>query len=79
MKSHGVPEMMAHLRGDISRDEMVARWRRVTKQYARRQMTWMRHRPPQSHRVIRQLDVQLDSCAVRALFSYEQEHGKTKR
>ena len=79
MKSHGVPEMMAHLRGDISRDEMVARWRRVTKQYARRQMTWMRHRPPQSHHVIRQLDVQLDSCAVRALFSYEQEHGKTKR
>ena len=75
MKSHGVPEMMAHLKGEIGRDEMMSRWRRVTKQYARRQMTWMRHRPPHSHHVLSQLD----SCAVRdALFSYEQEHGKRK-
>ena len=80
MKSHGVPEIMAYLKGEISRDEMINQWRRVTKQYARRQMTWMRHRPPHSHHVIRQLDAQLDECSVRkALFSYEQEHGKTKR
>ena len=42
MKAHGVPHLMAHLRGEISLDEAIARGQRDTRHYAKRQMTWAR-------------------------------------
>ena len=43
MRAHGVPELAAHLRGEISIEEAARRARLVTGQYAKRQMTWFRH------------------------------------
>jgi tRNA dimethylallyltransferase len=43
MRAHGVPELTAHLRGEISIEEAARRARLVTGQYAKRQATWFRH------------------------------------
>jgi tRNA dimethylallyltransferase len=46
MRAHGVPGLLAHLRGEASLDEAVARGKRDTKAYAKRQETWFRHQLP---------------------------------
>jgi tRNA dimethylallyltransferase len=43
MRAHGVPELAAHLRGEISIEEAARRARLVTSQYAKRQATWFHH------------------------------------
>ena len=43
MKGVGIPELLRHLRGEISLDEAVAAAQRATRRYAKRQMTWFRH------------------------------------
>lgn len=51
MRAHGVPELAAHLRGEISLAEAAQRTERATGQYTKRQATWFRHRilaPPGS-------------------------------
>ncbi len=44
MRAHGVPELGAHLRGEISLGEACRRAELVTGQYTKRQATWFRHR-----------------------------------
>ena len=44
MRAHGVPELSAHLRGDITLAEAARRAELVTGQYTKRQATWFRHR-----------------------------------
>jgi tRNA dimethylallyltransferase len=39
----GYGAMLAHVRGHLSLDEAIARTRTATRQYARRQLTWLRH------------------------------------
>ncbi|GLS43904.1 tRNA dimethylallyltransferase [Methylobacterium brachythecii] len=43
MRAHGVPGLIAHLDGEISRDEAIARGQGDTRRYAKRQFTWFRH------------------------------------
>ena len=43
MKAVGLPELMRHLRGEISLADAVAAAQRATRHYAKRQMTWFRH------------------------------------
>jgi tRNA dimethylallyltransferase len=43
MKSVGVPELLRHLRGEISLDEAIRLAQQATRRYAKRQMTWFRH------------------------------------
>jgi tRNA dimethylallyltransferase len=43
MRAHGVPELAAHLRGEIPIEEATRRISLVTGQYAKRQATWFRH------------------------------------
>jgi tRNA dimethylallyltransferase len=43
MRAHGVPELAAYLRGDITLTEAAARAVLATHQYTKRQMTWFRH------------------------------------
>ncbi|KMO10053.1 tRNA (adenosine(37)-N6)-dimethylallyltransferase MiaA [Methylobacterium indicum] len=43
MRAHGVPGLIAHLRGDLPYDEAVARGQADTRRYAKRQVTWFRH------------------------------------
>ncbi len=46
MKAIGVPELLAHLRGEVSLDEAIARAKTATRHYIKRQLTWWRpHRP----------------------------------
>ena len=42
MKALGVPELAAHLRGEISREDAVTRAQQHTRNYAKRQTTWFR-------------------------------------
>ena len=44
LRAHGVPELRAHLAGDITLAEAAIRAERVTGQYTKRQATWFRHR-----------------------------------
>ena len=44
MRAHGVPELAAHLRGEITLAEAERRAVLATGQYTRRQATWFRHR-----------------------------------
>lgn len=48
MRAIGVPEIAAMLRGEIGRDEALARGQAATRQYAKRQYTWFRNQPPAS-------------------------------
>ncbi len=43
MRAHGVPGLIAHLDGMVSREEAVRRGQADTRAYAKRQMTWFRH------------------------------------
>jgi tRNA dimethylallyltransferase len=43
MRAHGVPELAAHLRGDLTLDEAVDRAVLATGRYTRRQSTWFAH------------------------------------
>lgn len=45
LRTIGYQEPMAHLRGEIGYDEMVARLKQNTRRYAKRQLTWLRRRP----------------------------------
>jgi tRNA dimethylallyltransferase len=43
MRAHGVPELVSHLRGEITLVEAARRAELVTGQYSKRQATWFRH------------------------------------
>ncbi len=45
MRAHGMPELSAYLRSEITLAEASLRVERVTGQYTKRQATWFRHRP----------------------------------
>jgi tRNA dimethylallyltransferase len=46
MKAVGVREIAAYLGGEIGRAEMIGRGQQATRNYAKRQYTWFRHRVP---------------------------------
>jgi tRNA dimethylallyltransferase len=43
MRAHGVPGLLAHLRGEMGLDEAIAKGQGDTRRYAKRQFTWFRH------------------------------------
>jgi tRNA dimethylallyltransferase len=43
MRAIGVPPLMAHLAGASTVEEAIARWKLDTRQYAKRQATWLRN------------------------------------
>ena len=46
MRAIGVPELGAHLRGELTLDQAVAAGSQATRRYAKRQYTWFAHQPP---------------------------------
>ena len=44
MKAVGVPELLRYLGGEISLAEAIGLAQHATRRYAKRQMTWFRHR-----------------------------------
>lgn len=49
MKAHGVPHLIAHLRGEFSLEAAITRGQADTRAYAKRQHTWFRHQLPDWH------------------------------
>jgi tRNA dimethylallyltransferase len=47
MKAHGVPALIRHLRGEITREQATGIGRADTRHYAKRQFTWFRHQLPE--------------------------------
>jgi tRNA dimethylallyltransferase len=47
MKAHGVPALIRHLSGEITREEASLIGRADTRHYAKRQFTWFRHQLPE--------------------------------
>ncbi len=45
LRTIGYPEVVAHVRGEIDGTELVERIQALTRQYAKRQMTWFRKEP----------------------------------
>ncbi len=43
LRAHGVPELAAHLRGDLTLEDAAARAIAATGRYMKRQSTWLRH------------------------------------
>ena len=58
MRAHGVPELSAHLRGELALAEATRRIELVTGQYTKRQTTWFRH-----HQLAEPPRVRYDPCA----------------
>ncbi|MEJ5975762.1 tRNA (adenosine(37)-N6)-dimethylallyltransferase MiaA [Novosphingobium sp. PS1R-30] len=46
MRAIGVPEIATYLRGEASLDEATRSGAQATRNYAKRQFTWLRHQPP---------------------------------
>jgi tRNA dimethylallyltransferase len=44
MKAVGLPELLSHLRGEMTLADATAAAQEATRRYAKRQMTWFRHR-----------------------------------
>jgi tRNA dimethylallyltransferase len=61
MRAHGVPELAAFLRGELTLEAAARRVELVTGQYAKRQATWFRHHtlaePAQTHTIHAQIGV----------------------
>jgi tRNA dimethylallyltransferase len=47
MKAHGVPALLRHLVGEITREQAAEIGRADTRHYAKRQFTWFRHQLPE--------------------------------
>ena len=43
MRAHGVPGLLAHLRGELRLEDAIATGQADTRAYAKRQFTWFRH------------------------------------
>ncbi len=46
MRAHGVPALLAHLRGEMTLHEATVVGQADTRRYAKRQFTWFRHQMP---------------------------------
>jgi tRNA dimethylallyltransferase len=67
MRAIGVREISALLRGEISRDEALARGQQATRQYAKRQYTWFRRQPPQDWTRVESEDYDAETLFVSLL------------
>jgi tRNA dimethylallyltransferase len=47
MKAHGVPILIRHIKGEVTREAAAAFGHTETRQYAKRQFTWFRHQLPE--------------------------------
>jgi tRNA dimethylallyltransferase len=46
MRAHGVPALMAHLRGEMALEDAISRGQADTRAYVKRQFTWFRQQMP---------------------------------
>lgn len=75
MKALGVPELLRHLRGEISLAEAADRAKAATRRYAKRQVTWFRHQYPAD----RTIDAQLSESLIDEVFTEIRQFVLTRR
>lgn len=46
MRAHGVRELIAYLKGEVTREEAIEKSCQITRNYAKRQTTWINHQMP---------------------------------
>jgi len=63
LQSLGYAEVVAHLQGKMTRDELLEAVKRKTRQYAKRQRTWFNNRPTGLR--IEQFPVKIDRILAR--------------
>jgi tRNA dimethylallyltransferase len=51
MRAHGVPELIQHLRGTMSKEDAIAKGQQNTRNYAKRQLTWLRNQFPSAQAI----------------------------
>lgn len=51
LKAVGVPELLAHLRGELTLPDALAAAQQATRRYAKRQITWFRHQMGEATRL----------------------------
>lgn len=49
MKALGVPELVAYIKGEMSQEDAIAKAQQVSRNYAKRQLTWVRSQLPGAH------------------------------
>ena len=74
-KATGVPELLAHLRGELSLDAAAAAAQQATRRYAKRQLTWARHKM----RSWTWLGAQENECPEQEIISKMIETGLTRQ
>jgi tRNA dimethylallyltransferase len=67
MRAIGVPEISAFLRGDATLAEAEASGAQATRNYAKRQYTWMRNQPPPEWQRVLSQDYNMDEIFVSLL------------
>lgn len=66
MRAIGVPEIAAFLRGEMSRESAISAGQQATRNYAKRQYTWLRHQNPGAwHRI--EYENSIDSAKIASL------------
>jgi len=75
MKALGVPQLQAYLAGDLLLDEAVKRTQKLSRNYAKRQLTWARNQIVGEYR----LDTQYSTRFRDEIFSFVQEFLLTGR
>jgi len=61
MRAIGVPQIAEYLRGTTTWDEAIERGQQLTRNYAKRQYTWLRHQPPEHWTREQPENVQIDA------------------
>ncbi len=65
MKAHGVPEILNYLENNLSLEECIIRGQQVTRNYAKRQLTWWRSSTLPIHQVFDQFPNQIDENLIK--------------
>ena len=65
MRAIGVREVAAYIRGEVTHTDALAAGQQATRNYAKRQFTWLRHQPPSDW-----LRVQSESYVQSAIIDY---------
>jgi tRNA dimethylallyltransferase len=85
MRAHGVPPLLAAIRGQLPLAEAIARGQAMVRQYAKRQATWFRHHvlaPPERTFAIDAwlgADAQFSEMRMAALFAFIDDFLLTRR
>jgi tRNA dimethylallyltransferase len=66
MKALGMPELAAHLRGALPLDQAITSAQQATRRFAKRQLTWFRHRMPDAL----QIDAQFSESLLGEIISF---------